>query len=66
MSDYKCRCCGQDASLLYPCCKHCVDDPIFHEDNPPDSHTIGCTQCDDDYSRVSAWDTITNPYRAEP
>lgn len=31
----------------HPCCKHCVDDPIFHAENPPHSHEVRCDQCGD-------------------
>jgi hypothetical protein len=27
----------------YRCCEHCVDDPSYHEDEPPDSHTVSCS-----------------------
>jgi hypothetical protein len=29
----------------YPCCKCCPSDPIFHEDNPADSHEVPCDSC---------------------
>lgn len=31
-----------DTSTRYRCCSHCVEDPSYHEDNPPDSHTTPC------------------------
>lgn len=37
--------------MPYRCCKHCDDDPGYHEDNPRDSHTTTCgtpgRPCDD-------------------
>lgn len=34
-----------DTSLpRYRCCEHCVQDPQYHEDNDPDSHTTWCDE----------------------
>ena len=33
-------------SATHPCCKHCPDDPAYHEDNPPDSPAIACPTCE--------------------
>lgn len=33
--------------IEYPCCKHCPDDdPIWHRDNKPDTHSVSCNVCD--------------------
>lgn len=32
------------SEVFYRCCDHClVDDPDYHRDNPPDSHTTTCS-----------------------
>lgn len=28
--------------IAYKCCEHCLDDPAYHEDYPPDSHDEPC------------------------
>lgn len=34
-------------SRLYECCSCCPDDdPVYHSENPPDSHTIPCITCE--------------------
>lgn len=33
----------------HPCCPHCPDDPQYHAENPPNSHTVGCSECDRDH-----------------
>ncbi|MDF2899685.1 MAG: hypothetical protein K0Q46_6471 [Rhodococcus erythropolis] len=29
--------------IRYRCCEHCIDDPIYHADEPADSHTTSCS-----------------------
>jgi hypothetical protein len=29
--------------MPYKCCDHCVADPAYHKDNPPDSHDVTCS-----------------------
>lgn len=26
----------------FMCCEHCVDDPVYHRDEPANSHTVNC------------------------
>lgn len=28
------------------CCEHCPDDPDFHAENEPNTHTTSCSMCD--------------------
>lgn len=32
-------------SERFPCCRCCVDDPVWHEDNPRDTHETDCPTC---------------------
>jgi hypothetical protein len=39
-----------------------VDDPLYHEDNLPDTHDIGCDTCDNDEYRAEGWDLAYEYY----
>lgn len=49
-------------SKEYPCCKHCVDDPLYHEDNLPDTHEVDCDTCTFDKYREQGWDAAYEFY----
>lgn len=48
--------------MRYRCCGHCVDDPGYHADNPPNSHDVSCS-----YGgfRCDSGGDVRVPYEAE-